>query len=73
MKVYTLLIRDRHSDPTVRIFADKDKAIETAKALAHEYDRFGSYEEHEIAGWIFHASYSCEGDYVTVNEAEVEE
>lgn len=70
-KVYILLIDDRHCDTEVRVYADKDTAIATAKELAHEYDRFGDYEERQIDGWLFYARYSCEGDHVRVEEKEL--
>ncbi len=73
MKVYVLVIEDRHSDTDVRVFADKDKAIESARKLAQEYCRFvEDYQEKQIADWVFHVEYSCEGDSVTVHEREVD-
>lgn len=73
MKVYVLIIDDRHADTDTEVFADKDKAIERARALAKEYCRHEEdYEEKQIADWIFHVEYSCESDSVTVHEREVQ-
>lgn len=71
MKVYLVIIEDRHADVEVRPFYDADKAVAKARELAKEYDRFGDYEESQIADWLFYASYSCEGDCVRVVEAEI--
>lgn len=71
MKVYTILLQDRHCDPKITVYADRQQAIDKARSIAKEYDRHGEYEEMQIADWVFHATYSCEGDCVTVLECEV--
>lgn len=71
MKVYAVLLQDRHSDPEVSVYADKQTAIDDARMMAKKYDRHSDYKERQIARWVFHAEYSCEGDCVTVMECEV--
>jgi hypothetical protein len=71
MKVYAILLQDRHCDPEVTVYADRQRAIDAARAMARQNDRHGDYEEREIDGWVFHAEYSCESDSVTVLECEV--
>lgn len=72
MKVYTVLIEDRHSDAEVKVFNDKEDAINYARKTAKEYCRFPEdYEERVIADWIFFAEYSCESDSVRVEEKEI--
>ena len=74
MEVYIVIIKDRHSDTTAQPFVNSDKAIEWAKIKAKEYAREESdYSEEEIKGWLFHATYSCEGDCVYVVAKELDE
>lgn len=68
--IYVVIWDDRHSDPSPFPFTERDVAIEWARAKAKEYDRFGDYSE-QVAngtGQIFRATYSCEGDSLTVHE-----
>ena len=54
------------------MFTTADAAIDFARRAAREYNRHADdYEEAEIAGWLFHARYSCEGDSVWVIEKEL--
>lgn len=74
MKVYALMQQDRHFEPDVEIYTDRDKAIAAAKATAKKSAREQSdYEESEVDGWEFCAYYSCEGDMVRVLEKEVKQ
>lgn len=73
MKVYAIIIDDRHSDTDVEVYADRERAIERARALAKEYcRREEDYQELQIADWVFHAEYSCESDSITVLEKELQ-
>ena len=73
MEVYIAIWKDRHSDTTAHPFSDADKAIEWARSKAKEYCRYQSdYSERDVAGWLFHAEYSCEGDCIYVIEAEMD-
>ena len=67
--VYVVMINDRHSDPGAEVFTRPGDAIAYAKKAAKEYGRHpDDYEETEIPGWLFHATYSVEGDSVWVLE-----
>lgn len=42
------------------------------RELAFEYCRHRKYyKEKQIADWIFHVTYSCEGDSISVLEKEI--
>ena len=71
MKVYAVIFEDRHCDVDVELFHNAEKAIERAKEFAHKNDRHDQYEEKAIEGYIFYATYSCEGDCATVLERDV--
>jgi len=76
MKIYIVVVQDRHSDPSFYPFTNPDKAIEVAKKLAKEYARFPEdYQEHDCGksqGWLFFADYSCESDCVMVVTTELD-
>jgi hypothetical protein len=77
--VFTVLSVDRHSDPSVRVFAKKDDAILYARTVARRaaqfcYDNSATervYDPPSNLGWVFRAVYSGEGDSITVAQAEV--
>ena len=72
MKVYVLLINDRHADPEIQVFTTPEAAIAAAKAAVTEYARHSEdIEEKQIADWLYFATYSCENDYVRVTECEI--
>lgn len=69
MFCYIVICQDRHSDTTAHPFTNKNKAISEARRIAKEYCRHPEdYNEEQIDGWLFHAQYSCESDYVYVVE-----
>jgi|6_EtaG_2_1085325.scaffolds.fasta_scaffold89322_3 hypothetical protein len=70
--MYVLIIKDRHTDIDIKLFNDVDKAVSVAKEIALGRDTYEDYEEYNIEGWVFHATYSGEGDSVTVREFSVE-
>lgn len=73
MKVYLLIIEDRHIDVEVEVYLNKEKAINKAKmtaAIAVEYSH-GEIEEQQIEGWLYFARYSVEGDCIRVEEKRV--
>ena len=73
-KIYNVIVEDRHADVIVYPYLDPDKAVEEAKRLAKEWCRNeGYYQELEIEGWLFCASYSSEGDSVRVTAAEIQD
>ena len=72
MKIYCVIIEDRHFEVEIEAWADKDAAITRARSLAKKYCRFEEdYEERQLANWVFYAAYSCESDFVRVVECEV--
>lgn len=71
--VYVALISDRHCDPEPEVFATAEAAIQYAKGCAVAGSLDGTYEEREIQGWLFYATYSPESDSVRVQAKEVRE
>ena len=75
MKIYLVIHEDRHTDVEVEAFSDKEKSIEyarkRAKSCVHE-DYLEDYQESDILGWLFFASYSGVGDSVRVIEVELD-
>ena len=75
MKLYVVILEDRHTDVEVSLYADKDKAVESARATAHESARGGWKVSEEIpkgaiGDWLYHANYG-EDCNVRVEETEV--
>ena len=72
MKVYTILINDRHADTEVNDYKSKESAIKTAKRYVTEWAKYPEDIEETEGKWcLYHGIYSCEGDSVTVSEVEV--
>ena len=85
MKVYVVLWEDRHTDPDIIVYANKEEAITYAqnnvkKAMdegGYEVEEDGEYGDQELndtmlqAGWVYYGRYSCEGDCISVLEREV--
>lgn len=79
MKVYIVMLQDRHIAPVVEVWADKDKAIADAREIAKDeaslYEH--RYVEEELtpmmkrSGWLYYACFSSEGDSVHVQEVEL--
>lgn len=73
MKVWVVIIQDRHSDVNIEVYDTISTAVHRAEELAKQHCRHPEdYKELKIADWAFHATYSCEGDCVTVLEKEVQ-
>ena len=77
MKVYVVIIEDRHSDTDVVVFSSEYEAVEYATGTAKKYCRHPEYFKESLndamikSGWKYHATYSCEGDNVRVLEREL--
>lgn len=75
--IYNVLIKDRHGDPEIHNFTDKDAAIAFARTEACESCRFledykeTEYDDEDPSNWILLIVYSCEDDYVRVSKGEV--
>lgn len=72
VKVYTVLVEDRHIDPEVTVFANEANALRYARQEAENNASHPEYiEEKQIAGWLLYINYSVESDYVRVEEKEL--
>lgn len=75
--IYNVLISDRHCEPEIFNFNDKDDAILFARAKAKKYcycpelDYVEKDYEADTSNWILLITYSSEGDYVRVTKGEI--
>lgn len=73
MKVYLVIVKDRHCDLGVDVFASEDDAIERCENIAIEYCRHDEdLKQVDVPGTLLHIKYSCENDYVEVLEREIQ-
>ena len=80
MKIYTVVVNDRHTDDDIYPFSDRDKAISEARKIAKEYCHHEQYYEEFSKGswmlkedWVFCVHYSTEDDQVFVVESTLDE
>jgi hypothetical protein len=71
MKVYLIIIEDRHVDVEVEVYATAKAALDRARWIVARYDYTPEEPDEEIAGWLYHATLSREGDCLRVAEAKV--
>jgi hypothetical protein len=71
VKVYLVILEDRHVDVQVEVYATAEAALDRAHDVVDEYGFTPEEPDAEIPGWLFHATLSVEGDCVRVEEAEV--
>jgi hypothetical protein len=73
MKIYIVLCSDRHSDDVIMAFKKPESAIEFAKRFI-ELNKWedAEVEEEEIIEWLYYATYSPDGDFVRVEECELQ-
>lgn len=65
--VYIAIVEDRHTNTEVYPFSIAEAAIDFARETARQYARTeADVEETPIDGWLYHATYSTEGDSVRV-------
>lgn len=69
--VYVVLINDRHADIDVEVFATEKAAMEAAKNWLKNFSDIEDIEEKQIGGWLYFATYSSEGKYVSVEKLPV--
>jgi len=75
---YVVMSSDRHNDPMPFLFADRDTAMEWARAYVREHLSRPEDLDEELtapmreAGWLYYGQYSVEGDHVFVIECEVQ-
>ena len=76
MKIYMVIIEDRHTDTVAHPFTCPLVAVLEAKRIAKEYcEDDEDYQEHDYGrnkGWLFFANYSCESDSVKVVTTELD-
>jgi hypothetical protein len=75
MKIYVVLIHDRHTDTEVHAYTTPDAAIDFAREIAHERAHADHDEviEENIEDRLYFATYCIEGDHVEVFETELNE
>jgi hypothetical protein len=71
MTVYLVILEDRHTDVSVDVYADKERAIQAAEQIRDSYEYTPEEPDEDIDGWLFNATLSTEGDCIRVEEAEV--
>jgi hypothetical protein len=67
MKVYVVMVCDRHDDPDPVLFTDERSALDEARAAAQD---LGCAVQTTPDGWLFLATH-VEGDSVWVVEKEL--
>ena len=78
--IYIVIWKDRHTDIGVYPFSTKELAIDWAqKQVDTMVAAYGPPDEEEElnetmieAGWVFFYCYTCEGDYISVRECELD-
>lgn len=72
MPLYLAICHDRHIDSVVKVFDTPEKAITYAKQFVKDCARHPeNINEYPVGGWLYHCEYSNEGDFVRVEEAEL--
>jgi 2C-methyl-D-erythritol 2,4-cyclodiphosphate synthase len=73
VKVYALIIDDRHSDTDVQVFSIAEAAVDAANAIATKYAyRPEDIQGENIDGFLLWIRYGVEGDHVAVVERELD-
>jgi hypothetical protein len=73
MKLYVVMIRERHSGTEAYIFSTPEAAIDYARSAAQAAWTPEDVEEESIEGWLYCASFSGEGDATWVLERTLDE
>lgn len=74
MKLYVVMVNDRHSDPEPFVFSTPEAATDFARREVNDYaQRPADVVEQQIDGWLYCATYSPEGDSVWVLEKVLDE
>jgi hypothetical protein len=72
MKVYLVVLEDRHTDVQIEVFAEQPAALARAAEIVAEYDHTPDEDDLEEASeWPYFRRVSVEGDCVTVDEFPV--
>lgn len=74
--VYVAMIDDRHVDPEAYVFTTEALAVGFARNEAFELARANTDVDESpvspVSGWLYHATYSVEGDSVWVVARELD-
>lgn len=72
--MFIVVIEDRHTDVEVHLFNDMSEAVKFAYQQATESARGDDdVEINDYPGWVFHCTYSLEGDCAWVVERNPED
>ena len=71
MKLWIVVVIDRHVDPMIEAWTDPGAAVERCKFLALEAADPEDIEGSQIDGWLYHCSMGGEGDHAYVFESEL--
>lgn len=75
---WIVLVEDRHTDVDAFPFSTEEAAVTEARAQVNANARHPEDIEEELTasmirdGWVFHVTYSCEGDNVRVLKRELD-
>ncbi len=72
MKIYLVLIEDRHTDTQAFPFSTAEAAIAYARVVATERAREEGPREGKVTGWLYYAVYAGDSDCVWVIEKELD-
>lgn len=74
MKIYLVMIQDRHTDAEAIPFSTAARAVAYARKVATESARqLEDFEELEVPeDWLYYAKYSVESDCVWVVEKDLD-
>ena len=73
-KLYISYCNDRHIDPVINVFTDKDKAIEFTRSFMNEHMAYpDGIEEILVKGYILNLIYNYAEDNAFVIEAILDE
>ncbi len=77
MELYVAVVQDRHLDPIIGVFTEKEAAIDWALATFQEHvEEPGEVvEETDLEGsdWLWHAEYGDEGDHAWVEATTLDQ
>lgn len=72
--IFIAMVNDRHVEPQAHPFSTAEAAIDYARRTAQEYAHSPEdFREEPVDGWLYHATYSVEGDGVWVVEKTLDE
>lgn len=74
MKLYVAYCNDRHVDPVIRVFSDRDKACEFARTFMADNMAHPEHVKVErVQGYILFLRYDLESDHAYVQQVTLDE